>query len=1021
MLQGIPVDDLLFTKETEDNLKDLAGNAMSTTVVGACLLSALLVGYEALPSRAIPSTSNSPSLVPRPMTVPSNIVLSHDFGQYERTAAKLSPSLFTLNTWKSFLDSAYKSRRLCISEGPDESIPLDSILQCRECGHTSCTANAMPPRKFEKHDFDAVQGLDCRVEPATFRRELLSLLPMRIVICGLDIDVAQLTKPESVETSVWTSWLDSTASAMGSSNEYRFIHVVRSHIWTAVYRNRSMARLEARVSKLGVTWYLFSPNPPKIGAQSVELPMARLVVKPDTKNFTVTDGVWEVCLPVTTEIPITITNTGVSVPSWRKRLGLKGRFEDEMESEKLRITIDSDSEETSDLKANVDGCYRLLPDCGGACGSLRKKEDCSGKDMFFFLSAGRASLAKDNCYVLSPTCHRTSYGEFRSISLHIESDFSPISPYGSVARSSKTVNAFVHGKWVPLENATTKTSVNDRMELLVPKSKLNVPFSQSGYKVCPVLVESKVTVGIGDDLLAGCSNVGGLAELNLQKSKKLLADVAFATSRLRLPSSMENGEWLGLKLCGQMREEEWICRKCAPIKPSLRWTTATKSNRTVFVPIEDGKEAAVYERALKARPHPWLFRIGASSATELSLTIGCNPCSLAQRAFGLFSSSTLARNTWLTSASTSSNDSVFDWRVVLHSEATFTGFPALRLTSNKHNDEAGQPPNFKAHPLRKEQLRSLTWMLDQEATNDPFVEEEVTEAVLPSLNWRAEGRARRPVLVRGGIIADAVRFPWSRTYISYMLNVAELTLMFFSAILLSVLQVGYGKTAITLGLIDSTATKLRAAPEVPNSYRQGFVSTKATLVVVPKHLMGQWPDEVKKFLGSSKKVVIVKDLSTWERLKICEVVDADIVLVSFEVLMHEKYLTNLVFMCGLDLASLPRGTGGGRHYTFVYNSCLEVLPERVEMIRKDRTSAIKDIQDACKRNASAENAQKIQLDGKKAAYNNGKAATKSKVSKPAIANRDPWGLSKRETKDDFAQMTCPPLEMFFWNRLVVDE
>jgi hypothetical protein len=51
MLQCIPVDDLLLTKETEDNLKDLAGNAMSTTVVGACPICALLVGHNALPAR----------------------------------------------------------------------------------------------------------------------------------------------------------------------------------------------------------------------------------------------------------------------------------------------------------------------------------------------------------------------------------------------------------------------------------------------------------------------------------------------------------------------------------------------------------------------------------------------------------------------------------------------------------------------------------------------------------------------------------------------------------------------------------------------------------------------------------------------------------------------------------------------------------------------------------------------------------------------------------------------------------
>ena len=47
-MQGLPVDKLLLTRETEDQLADLAGNAMSTTVVGACMLAALVVGRKLL-------------------------------------------------------------------------------------------------------------------------------------------------------------------------------------------------------------------------------------------------------------------------------------------------------------------------------------------------------------------------------------------------------------------------------------------------------------------------------------------------------------------------------------------------------------------------------------------------------------------------------------------------------------------------------------------------------------------------------------------------------------------------------------------------------------------------------------------------------------------------------------------------------------------------------------------------------------------------------------------------------------
>lgn len=47
-MQGLPIDELLLTRESEDNLRDLAGNAMSSTVVGASMISALIVGVNAL-------------------------------------------------------------------------------------------------------------------------------------------------------------------------------------------------------------------------------------------------------------------------------------------------------------------------------------------------------------------------------------------------------------------------------------------------------------------------------------------------------------------------------------------------------------------------------------------------------------------------------------------------------------------------------------------------------------------------------------------------------------------------------------------------------------------------------------------------------------------------------------------------------------------------------------------------------------------------------------------------------------
>ena len=53
-------------------------------------------------------------------------------------------------------------------------------------------------------------------------------------------------------------------------------------------------------------------------------------------------------------------------------------------------------------------------------------------------------------------------------------------------------------------------------------------------------------------------------------------------------------------------------------------------------------------------------------------------------------------------------------------------------------------------------------------------------------------------------------------------------------------QVGYGKTAITLGLVDSAPKP----PSPPAHVADTSIPVKATLVFAPPHLLKQWPREV---------------------------------------------------------------------------------------------------------------------------------------------------------------------------------
>ncbi|KMU72826.1 hypothetical protein CISG_03260 [Coccidioides immitis RMSCC 3703] len=202
-----------------------------------------------------------------------------------------------------------------------------------------------------------------------------------------------------------------------------------------------------------------------------------------------------------------------------------------------------------------------------------------------------------------------------------------------------------------------------------------------------------------------------------------------------------------------------------------------------------------------------------------------------------------------------STEPSLNWRLCID----IAGFVRQRLpklveTNNKDDVENIQPPGFKKYSLRPEQLRSLTWMRAQESPEvQPFEEEEVVEALLPVINWRAEGKATVEKLVRGGILGD---------------------------------DVGYGKTAISLGLIDAQfENDLRTVPDS----RDGPIAIKATLIVVPYHLFDQWLREIDKFLGSKYRVLQIKTIIALRPLDITEIEKADIVLMSASIFRGVHY------------------------------------------------------------------------------------------------------------------------------------
>jgi hypothetical protein len=370
---------------------------MSTTVVGVCTLSALLVGYASLTDRdGDASTSGGmivPSLVPRPLLPASTeIHLTRDLGKYETFIVDLAPKPLAVDqtTWEKFLSQAFSSARMCVSEGVEECIPIEKLVQCKACGQTTSAEHAYPPRPSEEHIFEPMTNVSTRTEPSTFRKKLLDLLPMKVFVDGLKVE--ELKRPANItDDSFWKQWCNAfrgtIASASGDPLEFRLTGLSRTHLWTATYRNASGGRLEVSVSRNNVMWLLFAKTRTKKSTlkEILDSPIARMV----SAGPTLLDGSWEYCLPASSTVDLTMRGVGEKVPSWRNRLGLKGGFEHEVQFQTLRIAVvkSSATADVSDLKNRIDGDYDLLSKCGGACGSLMKRKrdtPSDGENTFFF-------------------------------------------------------------------------------------------------------------------------------------------------------------------------------------------------------------------------------------------------------------------------------------------------------------------------------------------------------------------------------------------------------------------------------------------------------------------------------------------------------------------------------------------------------------------------------------------------------------------------------------------------------------
>lgn len=672
------------------------------------------------------------------------------------------------------------------------------------------------------------------------------------------------------------------------------------------------------------------------------------------------------------KVPVTITGVGNLVDSWEATLGLE---EPEYAKKKVwdQIEISYDSEYRKYFDRDISGVYNWHSKCGNANSSLHRKVDKKNPlPLFFFLDPGTCSAGTDDYFVFADNNRRHVFGEERPIQARLDPSFRQFS------KKEITTNAHIDGAWIEAPGVVLVHPEHDTGSFGMPKKDLELVASHESCSAAQAILVCKVSL---DKQAEDVWPIDHTIEVDQIRERTVYSALAWLTEPVKMFKDLEAWQSVPLK-------EVSHCQRCAPTPPAIKWIK--RSNR--FQAIEDTEQASPYEQALKKRPSPIVTHIHMDDAKLATLKIGLNPVTLMHRALANLPPSILA------------GDISVDWRLITgYTAPPSIEFPAFTIPDNRKDPLHGQPPNFIIN-LREEQRRSLYWMVKQESDEaEPFIEEEVVEAVMPHLGWRAEGRAQRPVYTKGGVLAD---------------------------------DVGYGKTAVTVALIDVNRNKPLKEDILP-----GLIPVKTTLIVVPSHLCKQWPSEIIKFTGNSFKIRTITNQAHLNALTIADIESTDILIVSATLFSSGAYLK---YLSGFS-ATKPCPTTQPRQFIHWASDAYCRVRERSLQLQEDGGKAVlKTIQETRSRLAkeleeAQDAAESKRLKG--AAYQEAqkKASASAKKAKAkkiedgdfsseediviALKSKldDVWSLGGAAVNKDWKQMKCPPLGMFNWNRLVIDE
>ncbi|KAK3906718.1 hypothetical protein C8A05DRAFT_40473 [Staphylotrichum tortipilum] len=919
-LQGLPVDEMVISTETQGQLRDLAGNAMTVTVVGAVTLALLLSVCETHPdsltrlqSAQLKAGQLLDALRPEMLTAGRTSAITTNVG--------------------SLLSVAKDMVRLCYcSARPGE------VLVCNTCRITACPACRGNPA----HAFGEKQRINTDHSPEQGRIWLKDHLPK-----ALRLPVPPSIVHPRLDLVGDDLYCSVVSGILTGDPVYYFDDIKVTEAVVVCYKAiNSIARLVLS-SDLGCCWYIYiAPWHPAraqlAGTFDFNQPVARGQPLPSDDIEILQWSVW-----APGHISLTL-NLGMNTAGALVASGLS-------------FTADHGPEPDPSLLAwkklvegKVCGTYVHHPKCGTAGNALRIKQSTAHTSKVFMMwdSAGLRSVDGDH-FVWTDQARRLEPHEYRETWLHADSTL-----HWELDSGLGSVGVSWPGYWSSRPDLCPDYLEVNQPKLVQDLAQIHWGSTQSIQQaschtegLAPV-ANMPVLASITGTFEGFPVSATRLSKMDARQTnnKFLVVPSAGCDSFLRqfsfLSSSVRNSR-TPADLASFPHLHHWVpiasCGGCSVTPPEVivhtkedKKSTPEGKKQLIKAIIEDPDDAARFERQFQDLPRAVAVSVRVlgsySRALTLDMRLMLQPKTLASRALAylLQAHRTRARGRLALDSEAKTSYRVcldyapqpnpsfapFSQSITPCGEEFTFGIDASRASElpfqgpprfHRDNLTAGGMLTSVHHELRSSQKNAVIWMLRRERAPLDFIKREVEEEVVGPLNLRVMGKAewasRFPFSSRGGVVAH---------------------------------EIGYGKTVVTLALIDcmrefdrhESITERKQAVDMAwseellqalrgfgDTYPQPksgdfFIHLPATLVIVPRHITAQWAQEAQKFLGlAPPKLLIIQTVEQFYRKHaLDELQKAEIIIVSSSV-FRRAFLDRLQAVAGRG-SEYPAGLSG---------------------------------------------------------------------------------------------------------------